>query len=202
MSNTKAKMNLPNKLTVLRMMMIPIFLTILLLPIAEPFNILVAGLLFGVAAITDLMDGKIARSRNLVTSFGKFWDPIADKMLVISAMIGLVQCGWMNELYVAATVIVVAREFFVTGVRLMAAGGGKVVAANIWGKLKTVFQMSFIGFAFLREFLNGFSALSGSIGLICLEWLVIVLGAGMIALTLWSAFVYYKQNEEYMQMDR
>lgn len=202
MSNTKAKMNLPNKLTVLRMMMIPIFLTILLLPIAEPFNILVAGLLFGVAAITDLMDGKIARSRNLVTSFGKFWDPIADKMLVISAMIGLVQCGWMSELYVAATVIVVAREFFVTGVRLMAAGGGKVVAANIWGKLKTVFQMSFIGFAFLREFLNGFSALSGSIGLICLEWLVIVLGAGMIALTLWSAFVYYKQNEEYMQMDR
>lgn len=201
-TNTKTKMNLPNRLTVLRIVMIPIFITVLLLPLEGPIHVLIAGLLFGVAAITDLFDGKIARKRNLVTTFGKFWDPIADKMLIISAMIALIQFSWMNWLYVAAAVIVVAREFFVTGLRLVVVNEGKVVSAGIWGKLKMASQASFIGFALLREFLNRFPALSGSIGLIALGWLVVLLGAGMIALTLWSAYVYYKENREFMNMDR
>ena len=129
-------MNLPNKLTVLRIILVPFMVAAML--IEFPFNYLVAGLIFGVASITDYFDGKIARSRNLITDFGKFADPIADKILVISALVCFLAKGLCDPIIL---IIVLFREFVVTSIRLSAASSGKVVAANMWGKVKTVTQI-------------------------------------------------------------
>lgn len=130
-------MNLPNKLTVLRVIMIPFFMAALLIE-KLPFNIFIALAFFAVASITDWFDGKIARKYNLVTTFGKFLDPLADKMLVMSALCCFTALGWID---VVAVVIILAREFMVSALRLVTAGDGVVVAAGIWGKLKTAFTM-------------------------------------------------------------
>ncbi len=132
-------MNLPNKLTLLRIIFVPAFIIIILLDF--PFHFLVAGLIFGAACITDTLDGKIARSRNLVTDFGKFADPLADKILVISALVCFLQLDLLGSFGAIPVTIVLFREFAVSGIRLVAASSGKVVAANIWGKVKTVTQM-------------------------------------------------------------
>lgn len=132
------KMNLPNKLTMLRVFMIPFFVVFLLV---FPDNLtmrLVADAIFIAASLTDMADGKIARSRNLITNFGKFMDPLADKLLVTSAMICLTSLG---ELPAWFTIIVVAREFIISGFRLIAAENGIVIAASYWGKFKTAFSM-------------------------------------------------------------
>jgi CDP-diacylglycerol--glycerol-3-phosphate 3-phosphatidyltransferase len=126
-------MNVPNRLTLARVVLSPVFLLLLLWEF--PFHHLAAGLVFGAAALTDLFDGRIARKRGLVTSLGKFLDPIADKLLTTAAFLGFLALGRMS---VWAVLLVLAREFTVTSVRLMAASGGTVVAANFWGKLKTV----------------------------------------------------------------
>lgn len=142
-------MNLPNKLTVARIILTPIFLLALI--VEFPFHYGVSLLIFIVASITDLLDGKIARKRGLVTDFGKFLDPLADKMLTTAAFIGLMHKGigagieWI-------LFIVLFREFAVSSIRLIASSsGGKVIAANIWGKLKTVFQMIAVIFALAAE---------------------------------------------------
>jgi len=131
-------MNLPNKLTLLRVFLIPFFL--LFMYIDVPFNYIIALVIFSAASITDALDGKIARKRGLVTNFGKFLDPLADKVLVIAALTVFVE---MDEVKMGAIplIIISAREFMVSGLRLLAAGGGVVVAAGIWGKLKTAFTM-------------------------------------------------------------
>ena len=131
-------MNLPNKLTLLRVLLIPFFLLFMYLNI--PFHFAIALVIFGAASITDALDGKIARSRNLVTNFGKFLDPLADKVLVIAALAVFVE---LPEVRVGAVpfIIITAREFMVSGLRLLAANSGIVVAAGIWGKLKTAFTM-------------------------------------------------------------
>ena len=131
-------MNLPNKLTLLRVLLIPFFL--LFMYINVPFHFAIALVIFGAASITDALDGKIARSRNLVTNFGKFLDPLADKVLVIAALAVFVE---LPEIRVGAVpfIIITAREFMVSGLRLLAANSGIVVAAGIWGKLKTAFTM-------------------------------------------------------------
>ncbi len=129
-------MNLPNKLTVLRIILVPFFVFFLLTDFK--FHSIVALVLFIVASITDTLDGKIARKRNLITDFGKFADPLADKILVISALICFVELGIVSSWLV---IIVLFREFSVTSIRLVASAKGKVVAANIWGKAKTVSQM-------------------------------------------------------------
>ncbi|MBE6824638.1 MAG: CDP-diacylglycerol--glycerol-3-phosphate 3-phosphatidyltransferase [Ruminococcaceae bacterium] len=129
-------MNLPNKLTILRIILVPFMVAALLIPVS--YNYLFAGLIFGAASLTDYFDGKIARERNLITNFGKFADPIADKILVISALV----CFLAKELCDPIILIIVLfREFVVTSVRLSAASQGKVVAANMWGKVKTVTQI-------------------------------------------------------------
>ena len=131
-------MNLPNKLTMLRIFMIPFFVVFLL---CFPENLtmrLIADAIFIAASLTDMADGKIARSRNLITNFGKFMDPLADKLLVTSAMICLTALG---ELPAWFTIIVVAREFIISGFRLIAAENGIVIAASYWGKFKTAFSM-------------------------------------------------------------
>lgn len=131
-------MNLPNKLTLLRVILIPFFLLFIYLDI--PCNYLIALIIFAAASITDALDGKIARARNLVTNFGKFLDPLADKILVLSALTVFVE---LEEIHMGAIplIIISAREFMVSGLRLLAADSGVVVAAGIWGKLKTAFTM-------------------------------------------------------------
>ena len=131
-------MNLPNKLTLLRVLLIPFFLLFMYIDI--PFHYGLALILFAAASITDALDGKIARKHNLVTNFGKFLDPLADKVLVISALTVFVE---NKDVRMSAIplIIIIAREFMVSGLRLLAADSGIVVAAGIWGKLKTAFTM-------------------------------------------------------------
>ena len=129
-------MNLPNKLTVARILLVPFFVAALLIDF--PLNNLVALALFGAASLTDMFDGKIARKHGLITDFGKFADPLADKILVLAALLCFVQNGWCD---CVAVIIVLFREFTVTSIRLIAAAKGEVIAANIWGKVKTVTQM-------------------------------------------------------------
>lgn len=131
-------MNLPNKLTLLRVFLIPFFLVCMYW--SFPFHYLAALVIFAAASITDALDGKIARSRNLVTNFGKFLDPLADKVLVLAALAVFVE---ISDIHVGAVplIIISAREFMVSGLRLLAANSGVVVAAGMWGKLKTAFTM-------------------------------------------------------------
>ena len=131
-------MNLPNKLTLARVILIPFFL--LSIYISFPFHYAVALLIFTIASITDALDGKIARKNNLVTNFGKFLDPLADKVLVIAALAVFVDLRGVN-MGAVPLIIISAREFMVSGLRLLAANSGTVVAAGIWGKLKTAFTM-------------------------------------------------------------
>ncbi len=130
-------MNLPNKLTLIRIAMIPVFLFFLMTEFV-PYSIYIALAVFIIAAATDALDGHIARARGLVTDFGKFADPLADKILVLSALIGLIELGQIGAIPV---IIIIAREFMVTGLRIVAIGSGKVIAAGFSGKLKTVLQI-------------------------------------------------------------
>ena len=130
---------LPNKLTMLRMILVPFFVAALLIQNGEIFALRMTALvLFLIASLTDLLDGKIARKYNLVTNFGKFMDPLADKLLVCSALICLVQLGQLPAWIV---IIIISREFIISGFRLVAADQGVVIAASMWGKSKTVSQM-------------------------------------------------------------
>ena len=132
-------MNVPNKLTILRVVLIPFFVLFLLLFGGKvPMLRYVAAAVFIVASLTDLLDGKIARKYNMVTNFGKFMDPLADKLLVCSALICLVELG---QLPAWMAIIIVSREFIISGFRLVAAERGIVIAASYWGKFKTTFQM-------------------------------------------------------------
>ncbi len=130
-------MNLPNKLTVLRVILIPFFLFFILW-YGIPYHTVWALSVYVLASVTDFLDGRLARSYNQVTTFGKFLDPLADKLLVMSALICFAFERWIDPV---AVVIILSREFMVTGLRLVVAGEGVVVAAGIWGKLKTFFTM-------------------------------------------------------------
>ena len=134
-------MNLPNKLTILRMIMIVPFVVFMLVPIGGAAGKWIALALFVIASLTDLLDGKIARKYNLVTTFGKFMDPLADKLLVCSALICLVELGRIPAWIV---IIIISREFIISGFRLIAPDKGVVIAASWWGKFKTTFQMVMI----------------------------------------------------------
>ena len=134
-------MNLPNKLTVLRVIMVPFFVFFMLTDVGGPANKWIALILFCVASLTDMLDGRIARKYNLVTNFGKFMDPLADKLLVCSAMICMIEMGKLPAWIV---IVIIAREFIISGFRLVASDNGIVIAASYWGKFKTVFQMAMI----------------------------------------------------------
>lgn len=140
-------MNLPNKLTILRIILIPFFVFFLLADIAGPYRFWIADVVFIIASLTDMADGKIARKYGLVTNFGKFMDPLADKMLVSSAFICLVELGRIPAWIV---IVIIAREFVISGFRLIASDNGIVIAASYWGKFKTTFQM----FAIILLILN------------------------------------------------
>ena len=130
-------MNLPNKLTLLRVILVPFFVFFLLTDFI-PFSKIIALAIFIAASITDALDGHIARSRNLITTFGKFLDPLADKVLVIAALVCFCELGIVGSV---PLLIIITREFMVSGLRLVTANEGVVVAAGIWGKLKTAFTM-------------------------------------------------------------
>ena len=173
-------MNLPNKLTILRVIMIPFFVVFLLADVTGSADKWIALVIFCVASLTDMLDGKIARKRNLVTNFGKFMDPLADKLLVCTALICLTS---MDRLNVVVTLIIIAREFIISGFRLVASDNGIVIAASYWGKFKTVSQMALIIVKIVD--LGGiFSDLEGVLTIIA------------VALTLISLMDYIMKNKE------
>lgn len=130
-------MNLANKLTMIRILLVPIFLVFIVAK-GIPYGTFIATFIFILASLTDKLDGYIARSRNQVTNFGKFMDPLADKLLVTAALVSLVELGVVQGW---AAIIIIAREFAVSGLRTIAASEGKVIAASWWGKIKTVIQI-------------------------------------------------------------
>lgn len=186
-------MNLPNRLTVMRMILVPFFVAAVLYPF--PHHFLIAFILFAVASYTDHLDGKIARKRNLITNFGKFMDPLADKVMVLSAMVCLVSQDLAD---VWIVVLMLAREFMVTSIRLVAADRGRVIAANVWGKAKTVSQIVAILAVLLMQYLlelgsMGILSLSAESGLI-MGMVGDVLLAIAAFFTVLSGLVYLRHN--------
>ncbi len=192
-------MNTPNKLTIARMIATPIFMAVMLIE-AIPYRFLIATVLFAAASLTDMIDGKMARKYNLVTDFGKFLDPLADKMLTTSAYLGFIfvfkdtQYCWHM---VAIVFIVLFREFMVSSLRLVTvSSGGKVVAANIWGKLKTVSQMvgivgALVAYTLIGDFgMTNISAIA-NIVIIALFWVSAVL-------CVISGFIYLIACKDYI----
>ncbi len=196
-------MNLPNKLTLLRMLLIPIFLLMASVD-AIPHNLTIATFISMLAPYTDHLDGKIARRDNLITNFGKFMDPLADKLLVTSALIALVE---RSEIGAWVAVVIIAREFAVTGLRTIAANEGVVISASVWGKTKTVSQIiaiiaMFIGLIgkneaylmnfsksvpFLRSFFNIFPPVAMYVA---------------VFFTIMSGYDYFKKGWKYMDTNK
>ena len=191
-------MNLPNKLTLLRVCLIPVFLLFVYVS-AIPCHYLLALIVFAAASLTDMLDGKIARKHNLVTDFGKFLDPLADKVLVITALIVLVDLPdfRMNAI---PLIIIVAREFMVSGLRLLAAEDGVVIPAGIWGKLKTAFTMvTLVGSLLYLSLAEDFT--------LCMpDWIRTWMLNGLIwisaGLTILSGMVYLKGCWKYISTSK
>lgn len=195
-------MNLPNKLTTIRILLVPIMVGTML--IGFPLHYLVSGLLFGAAALTDFFDGKIAREQKLITDFGKFLDPIADKILVLSALVCFLSLGLCDPIII---IVVLLREFVVTSVRLSAANKQKVVAANIWGKLKTVTQIIAIVAIFVMQlafevitlFINIDAALLDTLGLVFYITGEVLLWISTI-FTILSGVKYIIDNKDFISL--
>lgn len=197
-------MNLANKLTIFRIILVPIMVIIPFLRIQGEFLGLpntywLINLVFIIASITDKLDGYIARKRNEITTFGKFADPLADKILVLSAMIMLVE---MSKLPAWIPIIVIAREFIVSGYRLIAVEkGGKVIAASIWGKLKTVTQMFAVILAYLD--INAFGACFTGANLtgasLYINIAQTVLMSASVVATIFSGYDYLKNGKDLLK---
>ena len=192
-------MNTPNKLTLARMIATPIFMAIML--ISFPYHYAISLVLFIAASLTDMIDGKIARKYNMVTDFGKFMDPLADKMLTTSAYLGFMfiyggtKFSWH---IVIITFIVLFREFAVSSIRLVAVtAGGKVVAANMWGKCKTVSQMAGIILALFCYALNEFMPISADVFAV-LDVVIIALFWLSALLCVISGAIYIYGGREYI----
>ena len=185
-------MNLPNKLTMFRILMVPVFLVLLCVPqvgeaMGETALLLTTAAVFGITSLTDMIDGKIARKYNLITDFGKFMDPLADKFLVMAAMLGiLVKFGDLRPVFVWAAAVVIFREFAVTSIRLVCAQkAGKVIAAAWLGKVKTTTQMICIVCILLEPLIPHPLFSEGHI----LSYVTI---AAMTVMTLWSGIDYLR----------
>ena len=178
-------MNTPNKLTIARVIMIPFFVAFLMYDIAGDAGKWIALVIFIAASITDTLDGYIARKYHLVTNFGKFMDPLADKLLVCSALICITATG---KLAAWITIIIIAREFIISGFRLVAADNGIVIAASYWGKFKTVSQMIMI-ILMIMDIQNG-----------AFQTLITVFIVIAVALTLISLADYIMKNKQVLSM--
>lgn len=187
-------MNTPNKLTVLRIIMTPIFLVTLMLEF--PHHYLVALVLFAAASITDLIDGKLARKYNLITDFGKFLDPLADKMLTTAAFLAFIELK-IGTGIVWITFIILIREFLITSLRLISSGKGVVIAANMWGKCKTVAQMVSIVYILASQyFLSIFNAPELVVSIVNIATDVVLWVSAI--LTVISGVVYVDQNKQFI----
>ena len=202
-------MNLANKLTIFRMLLVPIFVIVGYIGmlggitgefLGIPTYFWIMNIIFIVASITDKLDGYIARSRNMVTTFGKFLDPLADKILVLSALVMLVEFG---KIPAWIPIIVLAREFLVSGYRLIAVEkGGKVIAASIWGKLKTVTQMIAIILVFMDKynFADCISHFRGAVelttGSLVLNIVSTLLLSVSVIATIFSGYDYLKNGKD------
>ena len=185
-------MNLPNKLTVMRVILVPFFIFFLLCDV--PFGSQASSIL--ALVVTDALDGHIARSRNLVTNFGKFLDPLADKVLVISALVCFIQMGLVGAVPV---IIIIAREFMVSGLRLVTANEGVVVAAGIWGKLKTAFTMVAIVIILFFAVLFGKDSTGYAAWVNITEQVLIWIST---ILTVISGAIYLNGYKEYINTDK
>lgn len=192
-------MNLPNKLTVMRMALIPVFLVFMLVE-SIPHRYLIAAVIFAAASFTDYLDGHIARRDGLVTNFGKLMDPLADKLLVFSALVCFIELEMSSALIVF---IILAREFLVTSVRLIAAEQGTVIAADIWGKMKTVSQIIWVLVALIALWLEESWPLFMTVSpgastppapVIFLIGLSFVIQTIVVILTVFSGFNYIWKN--------
>lgn len=200
----KGKMNLPNKLTVLRLFMVPVIIIVMLLPINATLSSILAAAVFGLTALTDMLDGKIARKHKLITDFGKFLDPLADKFMVISTLLVLVykfDDAYLRFFCFITTLIVIMRELAVTSIRLVASStGGVVVAANMLGKIKTCMQIAFILSALLEpvliEIINNFFALPDYH---VLTYATMFL---MTVFTIWSGVNYLKSYWKFLDPEK
>lgn len=202
-------MNLPNKLTVLRLVLVPVILVVMLLPYTW-YNNLIAALIFGTASYTDMLDGKIARKRGLVTDFGKFLDPLADKFMVIAAIFGIV-CRYRatNDImfwtFMAMLMITVFRELAVASIRLITAkNSGVVVAADMLGKIKTVVQIACILLALIEPVVydHVLAHIDPTYGLGGFYVLTLVSAAAAIVFTLWSGINYIVTYWKYMDPEK
>lgn len=191
-----ADMNTPNRLTVLRIALAPVFLIVLLWGDSFPWRFFAADVIFVAASLTDLFDGKLARKNNQITNFGKFLDPLADKMLITAALLGFMTVGLCDAW---VPMIILTREFIVTSVRLIASGSGKVIAANGWGKAKTATQMTaIITILVLRQ--------AYELNLLITESILMPVTTGLLVLsaviTAVSGFQYIWIYREYIQTNQ
>lgn len=193
---------LPNILCIVRMALIPFILLFLLdNPLSSLFTSLrvryvIAGLIFAVAMLTDAFDGRIARKYDAVTDFGKFIDPIADKMIVLSMLVSFVDAGIMTTFPV---LLILAREFFITGLRIAAAGKGEVVAANMWGKIKTCLQSVTIVVAFVCVIIQAGGAPTLTPEICATIRIPEIMLWGTAVYTIISCIPYYKANRQYLK---
>ena len=197
------KLNLPNKLTVARIIATPVFVATML--INFPYHYLVSLILFIAASLTDMIDGKMARKYNLITDFGKFLDPLADKMLTTAAYLGFICMYAGNYTYcwqfTVITFIVLFREFMVSSIRLVVvSSGGKVIAANMWGKLKTVSQMVTIIYILTAEIVKEFIHIVWLSGI--LDALTSVLLWITAALTVISGAIYLWNGRDFVNPEK
>ena len=180
-------MNTPNKLTIARMILVPFFVLFILTGWGGDANRYICLAIFVVASITDWFDGYLARKNNLVTNFGKFMDPLADKLLVCSALICMIELDRLPAWFV---IIIIAREFIISGFRLIAAENGVVIAANYWGKFKTTFQMLMV-IVLILNFDNCYFQLLGTV----LTYIALVLTVVSLIDYLWKNTAVLKEQK-------
>ena len=199
----KSKMNLPNKLSLFRICMVPVFMVFFAvpLPLSETVTRIIIAAIFAITSLTDMIDGKIARKYNLITDFGKFIDPLADKFLVFAALLGILTNGYFAAIrpyFFWAAAIIIFRELAVTSIRLIAAGkSGLVIAASWLGKIKTVSQMCGIVIILLEPVI--FGSLTTVAGLPVISMVLI---AVMTVMTLWSGIDYLKSYWGFLDADK
>lgn len=195
-------MNLPNKLTLLRVILVPVFMIFYMCDFGMGYwRFLISAIIYIAAALTDFLDGKIARKYNLITNLGKFLDPVADKVMVMASLLCLCY-GNANSVYgillTFATAIVILRELAVTSMRLVAASAdGSVIAAAMLGKIKTTTQMIFVSVAILEPFFNGIIGVDAFA--VVLRVVLYVLLLAMVVMTVWSGMDYLVKYWKYIK---
>lgn len=201
------KMNLPNKLTVLRVCLVPVFMAVMFIPFNKIAQCLIGAAIFGLTALTDMLDGKIARKRNLITDFGKFLDPVADKIMIFGAFAGLTVMNFDDKVFIVvlqiAAFVFFFRETAVTSMRMIVGtSSGVVIAANMLGKIKTVSQIIFVLCSLLEPVIWEIIGLEELIGTGYIPVLSYVSLIFMTFMTIWSGISYFKSYIPYIDPEK